>query len=779
MKHLLFILLFILFFNNLILSSPYSNTLIGYWHNWNDSNSPYIHIDQIDSKYDIIEVAFAMPISHTDMTMTFVPEVVSQNVFISKVQTLQSYGKKVLISIGGANAYIDLSDTDKKQSFVNSMTNIINTYGFDGIDIDIEHGNSILINNGGTIANPTNPSMINLIDAIKSIMSNFRSNHSNKMLLTMAPETAYVQGGQSGFGSIWGGYLPIIHLLRDSIDILQVQLYNSGTMYGIDGNVYSQGTADFIVAMTEAAIRGFNTQGGFFNGLPANKIAIGLPACPSAAGGGFTDTAIVRKAVRYLKDKGQKPGNYTLIGNGYSDLRGLMTWSINWDAVSTCGGRYGFAENWKRIFNTTHTLQVINGTGSGDYEMDEKVTISAKTAVNGYKFSKWSGDTTYLSNIYQETTIVTIPYKNISVTAVFEPIRYRLTVNNGSGSGNYIPEQKITVIANPPLQSYKFSQWNGSVEFLSNKYSDTTTITVPEKDVDITAEYELIKYKLTVNKGLGAGEYLPGKEITIIAEKPIKGYSFLKWSGNTDYISDIANDTASIIMPEKDVDITAEYKLITYKLTVNKGLGSGEYLPGKEITIIAEKPNKGYKFLKWSGNTDYISDIANDTASIIMPEKDVDITAEYELIKYKLFVLNGTGTGEYEIGAKVTVTANPLAIGHKFEKWTGDVLYLNDSTMEETLLTVPDKDISIAASYVDITGIDEYTENSTSIYPNPASYYVHIQCINSDAKILDCLGKEIHCQHISTYAKIDISNFNEGVYFVITNHSVHKLILLR
>ena len=105
-------------------------------------------------------------------------------------------------------------------------------------------------------------------------------------MLTMAPETAYVQGGQSGFGSIWGGYLPIIDALKDSIDILQVQLYNSGTMLGIDGNIYTQGTADFIVAMTEATIHGFNTSGGMFAGLPATKIAVGLPACTSAAGGG-------------------------------------------------------------------------------------------------------------------------------------------------------------------------------------------------------------------------------------------------------------------------------------------------------------------------------------------------------------------------------------------------------------------------------------------------------------------------------------------------------------
>jgi chitinase len=83
----------------------------------------------------------------------------------------------------------------------------------------------------------------------------------------------------SAFAGIWGGYLPIIDALRDSLDVLQVQLYNSGSMYGVDNNVYNSGTADFITSQTEAVIYGFNTAGGAFNGLPANKVAVGLPAC--------------------------------------------------------------------------------------------------------------------------------------------------------------------------------------------------------------------------------------------------------------------------------------------------------------------------------------------------------------------------------------------------------------------------------------------------------------------------------------------------------------------
>ncbi len=355
-KSVLFTFLFYTCLNSIQAQLP-NPVLVGYWHNWNDVNAPYIPLNAIDNRYNVIEIAFAVPTSASDMTMTFAPTGNTQNDFIAHVQSLQSQGKKVLLSIGGAGVSIDLTTLSNKNAFVSSITSIVDTYGFDGIDIDIESGNSILIA-GGTIDAPTSVSQLNLIDAIAQIMSNFRASNNYKMLLTMAPETAYVQGGQSAFGNIWGGYLPIIDALRDSLDLLQVQLYNSGSMYGIDGGIYYQGTADFIVAMTEAVISGFNTSGGVFNGLPQEKIAIGLPACTSA-GGGFIDSANVKQAIDYLMGNGSAPGSYTLQNtNSYPDIRGMMTWSINWDAVNTCETSYNYASNYEQIFMVPTSIKI-------------------------------------------------------------------------------------------------------------------------------------------------------------------------------------------------------------------------------------------------------------------------------------------------------------------------------------------------------------------------------------------------------------------------------------
>ncbi len=506
-KTIFFCSLFFLLAASLFAQLP-SPALIGYWHNWNDINAPYIQLDSVDSRYNVIEVAFAIPTSTTNMTMTFTPDVVSPSVFIAKVQALHLQGKKVLISIGGATASIDLTTTVNKNAFVSSMTTIINTYGFDGIDLDIENGNSILIS-GGTISAPANTAQINLIDAVKQIMTNFRTTHPQKMLLTITPETAYVQGGMSGFGSIWGGYLPIIAALNDSLDLLQVQLYNSGTMYGVDNKVYAQGTADFIVAMTEAVIRGFATTGGTFAGVPANKVAVGLPACTSAAGGGFVDSATVRAAMNYLLGKGPKPGTYMLIqSGGYPNLKGMMTWSINWDAVSACAGKYQYANNYQGIYGNMIIPQVpsyvnanglvawwplngnagdssgygLNGSVSGAIPTIDRFGVANKAySFNGTTSKITAATSTQLNLLHNRTLSVWV--KSTDSTSDAGIVGYLSNGHNGyqillrsNGKISSMEDNWIGGANNPPSNGWNYASSANSNYLNDNKWHNVISV---------------------------------------------------------------------------------------------------------------------------------------------------------------------------------------------------------------------------------------------------------------------------------------------------------------
>lgn len=460
-----------------------SPALVGYWQNWDIPAAPYIELDQVDSRYNVVNISFGIPINGTDYEIGFTPSQVTQATFITQIQNLQSQGRKVLLSIGGATAPIKLDNITERDVFVSSVNGLISTYGFDGIDIDLE-GNSLTVS-GGTIENPIDLPVIHMIDAIKTIMMDYQLANNKKLLLTFAPETAFVQGGQSAWNNVWGAYLPVLHSLRDSLDLLHVQLYNSGTMYGIDGGIYFQGTADFIVAMTDAVIQGFNVdrwsnQAGPFIGLAEDKIAVGLPACPSAAGGGFTDTATVASALRYLKGIGPKPGNYTLVNpNGYPDLRGMMTWSINWDNVNTCNNSaLQYAENFERIFLNPLPIEWLSFTAK--LNNDDQVLLQWQTASevnNDYFVVERSTDAVHwevLQNIPGGlNSFTTKTYLYIDANPLNNRSYYRLHQLDHDGKQTHSPivtvlnvkEEQIIVYPNP-TKDYIFFQDNGQGEFL-------------------------------------------------------------------------------------------------------------------------------------------------------------------------------------------------------------------------------------------------------------------------------------------------------------------------
>jgi chitinase len=316
------------------------HAMIGYLHASFANGSGYIRMADVPAAWDVINLAFGEPTSVTSGDIRFTlcpvaecPNVESESEFISGIRAKQAQGKKVLISIGGAGGQVQLTSTAARDRFVQSVSAIIDRYGLDGLDIDFE-GHSLYLNAGDTdFRNPTTPVIVHLIQALRSLKSRYGSD----FVLTMAPETFFVQVGYQFYGGAGGGdnrtgsYLPVIHALRDALTVLHVQDYNSGPVMGLDNQYHNMGGADFHIAMTDMVKAGFpvaNT-GQTFPGLRADQIAFGVPAAVSA-GNGYTAPVVVQQALNCLA-RNQNCGGYTLRGGASPAIRGLMTWSINWD----------------------------------------------------------------------------------------------------------------------------------------------------------------------------------------------------------------------------------------------------------------------------------------------------------------------------------------------------------------------------------------------------------------------------------------------------------------
>ena len=82
---------------------------------------------------------------------------------------------------------------------------------------------------------------------------------------------------------------------------------------------------------------------------------------------------------------------------------------------------------------------------------------------------------------------------------------------------------------------------------------------------------------------------------------------------------------------------------------------------------------------------------------------------------YALTVTNGSGTGEYEQGATVTITADTATSGQQFKEWevVSGTITLADSMRETTTFTMPAEAVSVKANY-EVIPVTEYTITSTT-----------------------------------------------------------------
>ncbi|WUH78455.1 glycosyl hydrolase family 18 protein [Streptomyces sp. NBC_00435] len=307
---------------------PSGKVLQGYWENW-DGASNGVHpgmgwVPITDSRiaahgYNAINAAF--PVILSDGTVQWQDGMDAGVKVATPAEMCQAKaaGATILMSIGGAAAGIDLSSSTVADKFVATVVPILKKYNFDGIDIDIETG----LSGSGSI-NTLSASQSNLIRIIDGVLAQMPAGFG----LTMAPETAYVTGGSVTYGSIWGSYLPIIKKYADNGRLwwLNMQYYN-GSMYGCSGDSYQAGTVQGFTAQTTCLNNGLTIQGTTIK-VPYDKQVPGLPA-QSGAGGGYMAPSLVSQS-------------WNAFGGS---LKGLMTWSVNWDGSKG----WSFGDNVKSL----------------------------------------------------------------------------------------------------------------------------------------------------------------------------------------------------------------------------------------------------------------------------------------------------------------------------------------------------------------------------------------------------------------------------------------------
>ncbi|MCK5907790.1 MAG: T9SS type A sorting domain-containing protein, partial [Flavobacteriales bacterium] len=105
----------------------------------------------------------------------------------------------------------------------------------------------------------------------------------------------------------------------------------------------------------------------------------------------------------------------------------------------------------------------------------------------------------------------------------------------------------------------------------------------------------------------------------------------------------------------------------------------------------------------------------------------IDVTPYQQ---YTLTVTEGSGSGDYDLGAKIEIVANDPPSGQIFDKWVGDIEYLEFPEATTTMVNMPSNAVTVEAtfrtpSYFDLTviggsGSGNHAEGDVAIVADPA-----------------------------------------------------------
>ncbi|WP_339034898.1 glycosyl hydrolase family 18 protein [Spiroplasma endosymbiont of Cantharis rufa] len=313
--------------------------LVGYWYEWGGANQHNNPVDLLNSNellnsaYNVIDISFlytwepyAMPTFEA-----FSPG--SETRIKEGIKSLQNAGKKVILSMGGATGGEMRFRQDQTDQLTATFIKYMDDYGFDGIDIDWE---------GGALGD--RESQQTTISALKEAKK-IQNSKGKEFMITMAPELPYLKYNTEGGNQ--GSYIPFLKGLDGLYDFINPQYYNGWAFgpfvdeeeknyLGISNSYISNDEieyrGEFYYLVTKYLTTKYSAQNDFYEKIPTNKFVLGAATNEPAGRGAATRESIYK--------------SYVLLENDNIHIRGLMTWAINYDAVSNWMFETWFKETW-------------------------------------------------------------------------------------------------------------------------------------------------------------------------------------------------------------------------------------------------------------------------------------------------------------------------------------------------------------------------------------------------------------------------------------------------
>lgn len=304
----------------------------------------------------------------------------------------------------------------------------------------------------------------------------------------------------------------------------------------------------------------------------------------------------------------------------------------------------------------------------------------------GYTFTGWS----------DKDSIVTMPDKNVTITAKYEVNTYVMSFRTDAGekisSKSYAFGAKVTEPSIPEREGYTIIGWNKEVP-----------ATMPAHDDTVIAQYQINKYYVAfkdVDTVYFADSLVYGEEIPEIEDPTKEGYTFTGWDVDLDNV------------PAVNIVVFATWKANPYSIAFvdydETVIFSDTLDFGAAVTAPADPTREGYDFAGWKPEVPET-----------MPAYDDTLYAQYTVKKYEIIFKDGDVIyfkDSLSYGDPMPDVEDPTKEGYTFEGW--------DPELPET---VPAEDMIITPKWSKSDFIITFFDfDSTEIFKDTLSYQAKI-----------------------------------------------------
>ena len=330
-------------------------------------------------------------------------------------------------------------------------------------------------------------------------------------------------------------------------------------------------------------------------------------------------------------------------------------------------------------------------------EKDKPVAITA-TPSAGYKFKAWTDvtDGVTLGDTTSATATFTMPEKEVSAKATFDPISYTVEFAKGAddvtgtmAAQTFAYDEAKALAANAFARTgYVFAGWKGNDDKTYTDAQQVSNLAATDgAKVTLTAQWKkALKVTFTKNATDATGSMseqavVSGEKTALTANAFARtGYVFGSWNTKADGTGTSYDDKAEVTL-DADTTLYAQWKQL-HTITFDKNaadatgtMAAQSVVSGEAAPLTANAyARAGYTFEGWNTLADGSGTVYTNQASIAVAA-DTTLYAQWKLITHTVTfdAHGGSGTMEAQVaaaGSKATLAENTFERkGYSFVGW--------------------------------------------------------------------------------------------------------------